>query len=67
MAFTHTKKVDIGSFLNARIRISSKRSGSDRIRMRNTYLKYRTKHVYDENVRAPSVETTVNNNKVRTV
>jgi hypothetical protein len=38
MAFTHTKKVDIASFIKARIRIRPKRSGSDRIRIRNTAL-----------------------------
>jgi hypothetical protein len=32
MAFTHTKKVDLGSFIKARIRIRPKRPGSDRIR-----------------------------------
>jgi hypothetical protein len=40
MAFTHTKKVDTESFIKARIRnrirIRPKRSGSDRIRIRNT-------------------------------
>jgi hypothetical protein len=35
MAFTQTKKVDMGSFIKARIRIRIrlKRSGSDRIRI----------------------------------
>jgi hypothetical protein len=48
MSFIHTEKVDIGSFIKARIRnrirsqtsvrirIRPKRSGSDRIRIRNT-------------------------------
>jgi hypothetical protein len=36
IAFTHTKKVEIGSFIKARIQIRPKRSGSDRIRIRNT-------------------------------
>jgi hypothetical protein len=43
MAFTHTKKVYTQSFIKARIRIRirSKRSGSDRIRIRNTATEHR--------------------------
>jgi hypothetical protein len=36
MALTHTKKVKVGPFIKAKIRIRPKRSGSDRIRTRNT-------------------------------
>jgi hypothetical protein len=36
MVFIHTKKVEIGSFIQARIRIRSQTSESDQIRIRNT-------------------------------
>jgi hypothetical protein len=36
MAFTHTKKVYSESFIKGGIRIRSKKSGSDLIRIRNT-------------------------------